>query len=256
MSFLKGSLWGLSVLFIIPVVLFADDPYDDRYREESAQKIVRLAEDELSRGNAGQASQIADLVLAEFPDTRAAYKAGEIKLLAAADEATSTDSGTYDTITVKPPRPLNACLWAVIPGGGQFYMANYHRRAKNRNMMWTEIAVGSFALAGTPVAGISSLVFLSQAEDPIVDDCCLGRLFFDASGETCVNINTYQTTCLVLGILTAAGVPLLWGGSAGIAWSEARKESTVDTFSIKSTDKKDQQPSFIRRCLFGKRGSW
>jgi hypothetical protein len=252
MSFLKCSLWRLSVFFIIPLVLLAD-PHDDCNREKSAQEIVRLAEDELSEGNTRQASLIADLVLREFSDTRAAYKAGEIKLLAA--EATS-DSVTSDTISVEPPKPLNACLWGIIPGGGQFYMADYHRRAKNRNLMWTEIGLGSFVLVGTPVAGVSGLLFLSQYEDPVLDDCCAGRFFLPSFEENCMSLEGYQTTCLVLGILASAGVPLLWGGSAGLAWSEARGESVIDTLVIKSLDTKDQKPSFVRRCLFGKKGSW
>jgi hypothetical protein len=33
-------------------------------------------------------------------------------------------------------------------------------------------------------------------------------------------------------------------------------ESTIDNFAIKSPDTKDQKPSFVRRCLFGKKGSW
>lgn len=247
---------GLTAILVL-MVLFVSVGYSaDLYREQRAQDLVKAAEVELAMGNTQNSILITDFILAQYADTRAKYKAGQIKELALADASAGEASGTAQS-SVRPPRPASACLWGIIPGGGQFYMADYHRRAANKNRMWTDIAVGGFALAGTPVAGVSSLVFLGQSQDPLIDECCISNCLLYVFEDDCVNVDNYQTACLVLGILTAAGVPLLWGGSAGLAYSEAKMTSAPDTLTLPSpADTTDAKPSFIRRCLFGKKGSW
>jgi hypothetical protein len=177
---------------LTPAILMANS------REEYAQDLVRMAENYLAKDDNAQAIRLADIVISEFSDTRAVHKAKEIKRLAESGATGKAPTTKSQTVTSGEPDPGKACAWGIIPGGGQFYMANYYRKVNDSE------AGLQFAYGCATAACVSLTTGLS--------------LYWVLEGET----GPVNTQAVGVGGLLIA--PIFWGGAAFTAWLDARSE--------------------------------
>ncbi|MBN2379064.1 hypothetical protein JXM67_04610 [candidate division WOR-3 bacterium] len=211
----------LFILSIIPIPLQADD------REDHAQELVKIAEQRLAEGKDEAALRIANIVLSEFPDTRAANKAKEI--VGAVGNSSSGTAPRTKSTTINPgsPDPAKACLWGLIPGGGQFHMGSYHNKAGNKKRACWNYCNGVGTVIGVPAYTVLAAVGIAESGDPSIEDNCLYQGYTCLFGDQC--LQNYQNACLVVGVVSLIAVPTLWGGGAFTAWSDAKRVQAGDT---------------------------
>jgi hypothetical protein len=221
--------WGVLLVLIAIQIIDPGILLSSTNDEEYAQDLVSMAEQRLAQGKPEEALKLAEMVISEFPDTRAVHKAQEIKELASS-QSSETIPLTKSS-AVNPPDPGKACLWGLIPGAGQYYIANYYRKAGNRKKAGNQYFLGTGTLIGVPAYSLLALIGLSQSEDPIFDDCCLYGTSSCLVDNQC--LANYQNACLIVGIGSMIAVPVLWGGGAYTAWATARRIQKGDTLQSK-----------------------
>lgn len=208
-----------------PFLLLADET-----REEHAQELVKLAEQRLAEGKTEIALGLANIVIDKYPETRACTKAKEIKRLAG-EKASSKSTTNAKSIATGEPDPAKACLWGFLPGGGQFYMGNYFRKVGNTRSANRDYFVGTGIAVSVPGYALLGAVGIAQSKDPFFDDNCIYDIYSCLFGDQC--LQSYQKACLITGVVSLIAVPVLWGGGAFSAWSEARVVRSGDTIKVK-----------------------
>jgi|GEM_PF-5454460 len=199
-------------------------------REEHAQELVKIAEQRLAEGKEEAAISIANTVISEFPETRAVNKANEIIRAAGSSSSGSSPPTKSKTFNSGAPDPARACLWGIIPGGGQFYVGAYHSKVGNRKRAGWNYFTGAGTLIAVPVYTALAAVGFSEGNDPSIDENCLYQGYACLFGDQC--LDNYQTACLIVGIVSCVAVPTLWGGGAFTAWSDAKRVQVGDTADV------------------------